>query len=424
MSEHRSKPLGVTVVGAGIVGAATAYLLARAGHRVTLLEAREAPGLQTSFANGAQLSYSYVEPLATPATLRKLPAMLLDRHSPLKLKFTGEWAQLAWGLRFLRACHGAQVRRATEALLGLSFTSRDELASACAAHDLRFDHAVAGKLVVVDSADALRQARGQVDHQRALGCEQQVLDTEACIAREPALAPYRAHIAGGVWTPGEAVGDAWLLTQELVDRLANMGGTVRYGAKVTGLRRRGRRIAALCLEGGDTLSAEDAVVLANGMDATALARSMGLELPLYPIKGYSITLPIADERRAPRVSVTDLRRKTVYARLPGRLRVAGMAELVGHDLALNPGRIAQLLAAVHHTFPGACDEHAVPQAWAGLRPCTPTSLPVIGRTPVGNLLLNVGHGSLGLTLAMGSARLVERCLAGDDRPARAFAYAG
>ncbi|MEW6707297.1 MAG: D-amino acid dehydrogenase [Pseudomonadota bacterium] len=416
------RPLSVHVVGAGIVGAAAAYVLARAGHRVTLLEACEAPGRMTSFANGAQLSYSYVEPLATPATLRKLPSMLLDRHSPLRFKLTGEWSQLSWGLRFLRACNAAQVRRATQALLRLSFLSRDELETARAADDLRFDHAVPGKLVVLDTPKALEQARRQVEYQRTLGCEQRMLDAEECIAREPALAAYRPHVAGGVWTPGEAVGDAWLLTRELVDRLRAMGGLVRYRTRVSGFRTHNTRVQALRLEGGDELPASDAVVLANGSDAAPLARGLGLKLPLYPVKGYSITLPVRDAGSAPRVSVTDLRRKTVYAPLPGRLRVAGMAELVGPDLQLNPTRIAHLVDAARETFPDACDYQADPQPWTGLRPCTPTSMPVIGATPYENLWLNVGHGSLGLTLAMGSARLVERCLRGDTVAARDFAY--
>ncbi len=414
----------VTVIGAGIVGAAAAYVLARAGHRVTLLEERGAPGELTSFANGAQLSYSYVEPFATPATLRKLPAMVFDARSALKLRLTGEWQQLAWGLRFLRAAHPAQVRRATRALLQLSFLSRDELDAACTADDLRFDHAVPGKLVLLDTPAALAQAQPQVALQRGLGCEQQVLDADECLALEPALAACRARIVGGVWTPGEAVGDAWRLAGELVERVRRMGGTVRYRTRITGFRVEGRRIVALRSEGGEELPAGDTVVLANGGEAAALARTLGLRLPLYPIKGYSITLPVADAAQAPRVSITDLGRKTVYAPLPGKLRVAGMAELVGADRRIDDARIAQLRAATRETFPGACDHAADPMAWAGLRPATPTSMPLIGPTRYDNLLLDVGHGALGFTLAMGSARLLARCLAGETSAAAAFAYAG
>jgi len=417
-------PRTVTIVGAGIVGAAAAYVLARDGHRVTLLEERAAPGELTSFANGAQLSYSYVEPFATPATLRKLPAMLFDPQSALKLRLTGEWDQLAWGLRFLCAAHPAQVRHATRELLRLSFLSRDELDAACRADDLRFDHAVPGKLLLLDTPQALAGAQRQVALQRTLGCEQQVLSADECLALEPALAACRSRIEGGVWTPGEAVGDAWLLTRELVDRLRRMGGEVRYSTRIAGFRLDGRRIVALQADSGEELPAGDAVVLANGGEAAVLARRVGMRLPLYPIKGYSITLPLADPAQAPRVSITDLGRKTVYAPLPGKLRVAGMAELVGPDRRVDASRIAQLRAATRETFPGACDDRADPHGWAGLRPATPTSMPLIGATRIENLLLNVGHGALGFTLAMGSARLLAQCVAGQTREAAAFAYAG
>jgi D-amino-acid dehydrogenase len=414
----------VFVVGAGIVGSASAYVLALAGHRVTLLEALDSPARGASFANGSQLSYSYVEPLATPATLRNLPSLLFERHSPLRLKFTGEWSQLAWAGRFMLACTSAQVRRATQALLALASLSRDELSKACTADSLHFDHATVGKLVIYQSSAALAAAQRQIDYQRRFGCEQSVLSTDACVEREPALRHYHNHIAGGVWTASEAVGDAHRLAHELVARLLAMGGEVRYRTLVTGFRKRGRRVTALQTDTGEELATPGSIVLANGITAATTAASLGMRLPIYPVKGYSVTLPVTDPSCAPSVSVTDLRRKTVYAPLPGLLRIAGMAELVGHDVRTDPKRIAHLVACARGTFPGSCDFDADPLPWAGLRPSTPTSLPIIGATPYVNVLLNVGHGALGFTLAMGSARLLERHLSGtaDNTLAAPFAH--
>ncbi|MFN7570773.1 MAG: D-amino acid dehydrogenase [Betaproteobacteria bacterium] len=411
----------VCVIGAGIVGCATAHLLAKAGHRVTLLDAAAGPGLGATMANGAQLSYSYVEPLATPATLRKMPALLLDRGSPLRFRLTGEPEQLRWGLRFLRACTAAQAQRATAALLALAELSRSELHAAVAADGLRFDHAQPGKLVVYDSAAGLAGARRQVELQLALGCTQQVLTHAQCLEREPALAAYAEHIAGGVWTPGEEVADPLRLAGELAERAARYGAELRWRCAATGFVRRGERIVAVKTATGEVET--DAVVLANGAAAARLGRALGLRLPVYPLKGYSITVPVADPARAPRVSVTDLRRKIVYAPLAGTLRVAGMAELVGHDLRIDARRIRQLTDAVAETFPGAGDLNADLRPWAGLRPATPTSMPIVGAAGAANAYLNVGHGALGLTLALGSARLVQQLLAGlAPRVAAPFAW--
>ena len=404
------KPKHVCIIGAGIVGSATAYLLAQVGHCVTVLEAQAAPGQLTSFANGAQLSYSYVEPLATPATLRKLPSMMLDPDSPLRFRFTGEWAQMTWGLLFMRACRQSQVEYVTRALLGLSFLSRDELNSARLADDLQFEYEEPGKLVVYDSEDGLFRARRQVAFQRQLGCEQEVIGAAECLAREPALAAYAQHVCGGVWTPGDAVGDAHLLSRTLMARVQTMGGTVHYTRSAIGLRTEAGRVRAVTTDQGEVVA--DVVVLANGPDSAALGRAMGLRLPIYPVKGYSVTLPVSNPSRAPTASITDLRRKTVYGRLGSQFRIAGMAELVGHNLTIDQARIAFLVRCAHETFPGACDLLADPQPWAGLRPATPTSMPLIGPARYPNLLLNVGQGSLGFTLAMGSARLIERQLAG------------
>ncbi len=405
----------VCVVGAGVIGAATCYRLARAGHRVTLLDAAGAPATGTTWANGAQLSYSYVEPLATPAILRKLPAMLCDAQSPVRLRLTGEWSQMAWGLRFLAACRAATVQRSTAALLRLADLSRRELAAAMERDGLDFHHERSGKLVIYDRAEALDGAARQLELQRSMGCEQELLDQRGCLQREPALASQRENIAGGIWTPGEAVGDAAALTRELIVRAQARGALLRLGCRVVGWDggrgRGGRHVQAARLQSGERIVA-DAFVLANGHGAAGLARPLGLRLPIYPIKGYSITLPVRDASLAPKVSVTDAQRKMVFAPLAGQLRVAGFAELVGSDLQVDRGRIQALVDAVRQVFPGGCDLQADPRPWAGLRPATPTSRPILGATRWSNLFLNVGHGALGLTLAMGSARVLEDALAG------------
>ena len=403
----------VCVVGAGVVGAATAYRLAQSGHRVTLLDAADAPATGTTWANGAQLSYSYVEPLATPAVLRKLPAMLRDPQSPLRFRLTGEWSQLSWGLRFLAACRAATVQRSTAALLKLADLSRRDLAAAEAQDGLQFQHERSGKLVAYDSAEALEGAARQLELQRAMGCEQQLLDRQACLQREPALASQRERIAGGIWTPTEAVGDAAALTRELIVRAQSRGTALRLGCRVVGWDSDRGQVRAARLSSGERLVA-DAFVLANGHEAAHLARPLGLRLPIYPIKGYSITLPLRSAALAPKVSVTDAGRKMVFAPLGGQLRVAGFAELVGRDLRLDGARIQALVDAVGEVFPGGCDLRADPRPWAGLRPATPTSRPIVGRTRRANLFLNVGHGALGLTLAMGSARVLDEALAGRD----------
>jgi D-amino-acid dehydrogenase len=392
----------VCVVGAGIIGCATAYALARNGWRVTLIDALPAPGQGASLANGAQLSYSYVEPLATPATLRGLPMWLLARDSPLRWRPRADGGHARWLLDFVRACRPAQVRRTTEALLALSSLSRETLhrwlaelpGVAEAVH-----HARPGKLVLHRDPAWRAAAQRQLDWQRTLGCRQRLVEPGECAAIEPALAASMAsQIAFGVWTDSEEVIDGAGLAQALARA---SGAELRLGEPVAGFARKADRLAGVRLASGEVIAA-DHVVLAAGAAAPALLRPLGLRLPVEPIKGYSLTLPVADPAAAPRVSVTDAGRKIVFARVGAALRVAGFAELVGADLSLSPVRLAALRDAVQHSFPGACDLDRA-QPWAGLRPATPDGQPRIGATAIPNLWLNVGHGALGLTLAAGSA---------------------
>lgn len=399
----------ICVLGAGIVGCATAYQLARDGHTVQLVDAGSGPGLMTSHANGAQLSYSYVEPLASPATLAALPQMLLSHDSPLRFAPQWNWRQWAWGLQFLAACTTRQSQAGTQKLLQLSSLSRQTLAQWMEDENWSFDHRRNGKLVLCATPKSLERQRAQIALQQQWGCTQSVLTTDECVQQEPALQAYQGRFVGGVWTADECVADPYLLCQQLSEAVERMGGSLSWQTRLTGFVIRGNRVAAVHTSQGDLHA--DTFVLATGTGAAKHAAQLGIYLPIYPIKGYSITVPICNAAKAPQVSVTDLSLKTVFAPLGGKLRVAAMAEVGGHDLSIPEDRIHKIVNSVETLFPGACDLRA-PITWAGLRPATPNSRPLIGSYKFSNLIVNAGHGALGLTLAAGSAALVSRLVVG------------
>lgn len=398
----------VCVVGAGIVGCATAYQLARRGLRVHLLDAAEESGTKTSFANGAQLSYSYVEPFASPATLRALPSMLLSPASPVRFRLRADWHQWAWGLQFLAACRAERARQGTARLLELAQLSRRTFDAWMAEEAWDCGFAQNGKLVLAPDDGTLQRLAAQVQLQAASGCHQQVLGREACLQHEPALAHSRAEFTGGVWTADECVADPYRLCGELVHGLRRLGGQVSFGTRVSGFERQGTRCVAAITHHG--VIHADTFVLATGPDAPALAATLGVQLPVYPIKGYSLTVPFTGSRARPVASVTDLGRKTVFAPLGDRLRVAAMAEIGNHGLDVPESRIRAMLDSIEAVYPGLCDLSA-PVAWAGLRPATPDSVPIIEPVRSSNVVLNVGHGALGLTLAAGSAMRVAQLIA-------------
>jgi len=399
----------VVVLGAGVVGLTTAWCLLRDGHRVTLVERNDGVALETSYANGGQLSYSHVAPLASPGLLRKLPPWLLRADSPLRLQPELDLQQWRFCLAFLLACNQRQADLTTRRLLTLAFYSRTLTRELVAEGLFDFAYAPSGKLVVHADGEAFAAACRLLDYQASLGCEQQALDAEGCIALEPALAAMRGRLVGGIHTLSEDAGDCYRFCVGLERALRASGVQFVLGATVERLvTDNGLVVAAQTRQG--PISA-DRYVLAMGNRSVALARDCGIRLPMYPLKGYSITLPITSATGAPRVSVTDYAQKVVYARLGDSLRVAGMAEIAGHQAIPDPARIALLIAQARDRFPYAGD-YSRATSWCGLRPATPKGPPVLGATAYDNLLLNVGHGGLGFTLAMGSARVVADMIAG------------
>ena len=432
----------VCVVGAGIVGLSTAWRLLQDGWQVSVIEAGAAPGLVTSYANGAQLSYSYVAPLAEPSALTNLPKWLLQKEGPLRIHPSLSPEFLRWGLRFASHCTQATAHQTTRDLLGLGYLSRQVLrqwladAPSSWTTAAGLDYRTNGKLVVFRDPAALASAKTQVDYQRSLGvgCEQLMLSAAECVAVEPALAAMQTHWVGGVYTPSEDVVDSHGLCLYLERLIVMHGGELRYDTRISGAVLEGRRCLALkltpqhrVLDAGDKSSETeefkaDFFVVAAGLSSREILKKFDTRVPLLGLKGYSITLD-CEKGIAPSVSITDSHHKIVFAKLGHRLRVAGMVDLGRENLEVDPLRIKALVRQARDSFPDAGDYDKI-QTWTGLRPATPSGRPIIDRTNVENVYANIGHGTLGLTLAAGSADLLADQLAGriSSLPVQPFTF--
>jgi D-amino-acid dehydrogenase len=406
----------IVVIGAGIVGLSSAYWLARDGHEVTVVDRENEVGRGASFANGGQLSYSYVAPMAAPSVLHSLPKYLLKPDSPVRFTPRADPAQWRWILAFLRACTAERSALTTARLIALSFHSRDSLATMRGEAPLEFDHASNGKLVLQSSREGLDEAAAQVALQATMGCEQQVVSAQECLDLEPGLQSISSRIVGGVLTPSEEVGDCRMLCEALQRTLAGAPFSVRFmlGCAVEKVVRSGSR-ATEVVTGQGSLQA-DLYVLAAGVQSPLLARPLGINVAVQPVRGYSISARVRSDNRAPVRSITDTYRKTVYAPIGERLRVAGFAEVGVAANGAGPApvradRIEVLKQDLEAIFPDVCEMEDV-RPWSGMRPVTPTGLPFIGRTRVDNVFLNVGQGALGFTLAAGSAHLLSDIVAG------------
>lgn len=402
----------VIVIGGGVIGLSTAYFLINQGHEVALLEQERDIGRRTSLGNGSQLSYSYVAPLASPAVFAELPSLLLHRSAPVRLRPQLDMHQWKWFFSFLRACSRKQSQLTTKRLLALSFYSRQLFQEIARKESLNFGYRKTGKLVIYSSPESWKLALRQLDYQRSLGCEQHALDAEGCREIDPSLHDIKTQLAGGIFTPSEETGDCHRFCLELKRVLsANSRFTLLGSTQVKRLRSLGSRIIGL--ETVQGVIDGDAYVLAAGVESRVLALPVGIDLPIYPLRGYSVTIPLASPDDGPRLSITDYRNKIVYAPLEGALRVAGFVEVGGDDRGISEDRIKTLLDAVRKTFPRILDFSRV-QPWCGLRPATPRGTPLVGPTRYCNFFLNVGHGGLGFTLAMGSGRVVADFVSGRE----------
>lgn len=393
------------MIGAGIIGATTAYALSKDGWSVSVLDAEPAAGMMASYANGAQLSYSYVEPLATPNTLTKIPLWLLSNDSPIRWQPQFTLRHIQWLIQFIAHCNAKQVQRTTRQLLDISSLTKNGLPGwlsdlGILEQDVLLEKT--GKLVIYRNQRDLGAIEQQIALQKSFGCHQEILTRIQCIGVEPSLASIERDIAFGVYTPSDEAVDCHKLCQLI---LKHSGVQEIYNARLMHFNLKGNQIVSIATSQGEITA--DQFVIAAGNETNAVLQHLNQELLIEPIKGYSVSFPIVNRDCAPNGSVTDQGRKVVFARIGNTLRVAGFAEIRGNNLTIDQKRIASLVADTEKLFPGAVDPNDF-TSWAGLRPCSPSGIPYIQRIGYQNAWVNAGHGSLGLTLSVGSAILLAQ----------------
>ncbi|MBO0140089.1 D-amino acid dehydrogenase [Agrobacterium sp. Ap1] len=398
----------VIVLGAGVVGVTSAYQLAKAGHEVTVIDRQEGPALETSFANAGEVSFGYCSPWAAPGIPLKAIKWLFMNHAPLILRPKMDAAMLSWMAQMLRNCTSERYAINKSRMLRIADYARISLAEVRDETGIAYDERMQGTLQLFRTQQQLDASAKDVKALAADGVPYEVLDPEGCIRVEPALKHVRQKIVGGLLTPKDETGDCFKFTNALALKAAAMGVKFVYGTNIKALDVEGGAIKGVVTD-RETLRG-DAVVVALGSYSPMLVKQFGIKLPVYPVKGYSLTIPIVDASRAPESTVMDETYKIAITRLGDRIRVGGMAEISGYTNDLGQKRRATLEHSVTDLFPGGDVSKA--DFWSGLRPMTPDGTPVIGATKVKGLFLNTGHGTLGWTMSCGSAKVISSIVSG------------
>jgi D-amino-acid dehydrogenase len=415
----------VIVLGAGVTGITSAWFLRQAGHDVAVVDRQPAAGLETSFANGGQISVSHAEPWANPGAPLKVLKWLGKEDSPLLFRLRPDMRQWLWGLGFLRECTPARTRHNIRQIVNLGLYSRGTLQQLRRDANLQYDQLTRGILHFYTSQAEFDAAQEPARVMREQGCELDMKSADECVRIEPALAASRHRIVGGSMTPSDESGDAHRFTQQLAERCAEAGVEFLYNTRIVDVERQGGEIAAVRVAGVEGIVRAlkaDSYVLCMGSFSAGFARELGVSLNIYPAKGYSVTLPVLDPSKAYSVSLTDDEYKLVFSRLGDRLRIAGTAELNGYDTSLNLVRCEAIVRRTQELFPDMTDGRDA-RYWTGLRPATPSNVPYIGRSKVSNLFLNTGHGTLGWTHSAGSGRAIADIVSGRV-PELDFAFTG
>ncbi|WP_435531491.1 D-amino acid dehydrogenase [Pseudogemmobacter faecipullorum] len=405
---NAGKKMKVIVLGGGVVGITSAWYLAKAGHEVTVIDREEGPALETSFANAGEVSFGYCGPWAAPGIPMKAIKWVMMEHAPLILKLKIDTRMISWLFKMLRNCTAARYAINKSRMLRIADYSRESFAQIREETGIQYDQGMKGTLQLFRTQAQLDASAKDVKALKADGIPCELLDPEACIAVEPALAHVRDRIVGGLQTPLDETGDCFKFTNELARLCEEKGVTFRWGEEIQKILTRGGRASGVVTNKG-TIRA-DAVVVSLGSYSPDIVKPLGIDLPVYPVKGYSLTIPITDPARAPESTIMDETYKIAITRLGDRIRVGGMAEISGFNDRLDKKRRRTLEHSVMDLFPGGDPKQA--SFWTGLRPMTPDGTPVIGGTQIPGLFLNTGHGTLGWTMSCGSGRVLADIVSG------------
>lgn len=419
----------VIVLGSGIIGTASAWFLNKAGHDVTVIERQSGAAQETSFANGCQISVSHAEPWANPSAPMKILKWLGKEDAPLLYRFRPEWLQWKWGLHFLRECTPARTADNIRQIVAISEYSRQTLQAVRAETGIAYDHLTRGILHFYTDQKEFEDSLPAAKLMRDLGCPRDSIGADEVVRIEPALAKIRDKIVGGDFTATDESGDVYKFTTGLARKAAENGVDFRFNTTITRLITEGAGASAKITgveiinpDGRHQVLRADAFIMAMGSFSVQLLKPLGIDLMIYPGKGYSATYNVINPDAAPTVSLTDDGYKLVVSRLGDRLRVAGTCELNGYTRELNTTRCEAITRRTRELFPDACD-YDNPVYWTGLRPLTPSNVPYIGKTKFSNLYLNTGHGTLGWTMGCGSGRAIADIVSG-LQPEVDFAFTG
>lgn len=399
----------VLILGAGVIGVTTSYYLSKRGFEVTVLDRQAGPGLETSFANAGEVSPGYASPWAGPGVPVKAVRWMLDRHGPLVVRPQADPAMWRWMLQMLRNCTAARYAVNKARMVGIAEYSRDCLRALRADTGIRYDERSQGTLQLFRKQAQLDAIGGDVEVLRQYKVPYEVLDRDGCIRVEPGLAAVRDLFVGGLRLPDDETGDCHMFTQRLEQLAAAQGVRFIYETAIRSIDVTGDRVAQVSTSRGPFSA--DAYVVALGSFSPLLLRPLGIDIPVYPVKGYSLTVPIVNANVAPESTIMDETYKVAITRLGDRIRVGGTAEVGDYQVRLSENRRATLDRSLTDLFPGAGDPSRA-TFWSGLRPMTPDGPPILGRARYANLHLNTGHGTLGWTMACGAARVVTAQIAG------------
>lgn len=415
----------VAVLGSGVIGVTTAWWLRQAGHDVVVIDRQAGPGMESSRVGGGQLSVSYAEPWANRSAPLQLLKWLFRDDAPLRFRPRADLRQWLWSLQFFRECWPGRLAGNVRSMVALSAYSLAVLRQMRTELGIEDQPSGRGILNFYRDEAALEQSQDMAEIMRELGVDRRVLSVDEIIALEPALAPFRGRLAGGDYTADDETGDAWMFTTALAECARQAGVEFLFSRQVSRLFADEGRVVAAETIGADGMYeniAADAFVVAMGAYSPDVLKPLGIRCNVYPTKGYSATFNIVNPDAAPTISLTDSVRKVVYSRCGNQLRMAGLADLSGFSRALDPERCAFMKRQAHELFPAALDFDHV-SFWSGLRPSTPSGVPLVGQTRIANLYLNVGHGTLGWTMAAGSGRAIADLISG-HKPEPEFPFLG